>query len=254
MYRLLCDRVGYLIDARTGGRLRVSLLTSASPELNHMAARFTGFPREATEFFKKLAAHNNRDWFQTHKDVYERACREPMKDLVSELGPHFGTSKISRINRDVRFSADRSPYKTHIAAGVGGFYISLSAGGLYVGAGLYKPDRPALQRFRAAIDSDTSGRELARFVASMRRKGYHVDTHEMLTTAPRGYSADHPRIDLLRMKDIFAGKEMPPGPWLATRKALERITRVMTDVKPLSDWLRRHVRTAPTGAGSRADP
>jgi uncharacterized protein (TIGR02453 family) len=211
-----------------------------------MAGRFTGFPREATDFFKDLAANNNRDWFQTHKDIYERACREPMRDLAAELGPHFGKSKISRINRDVRFSNDKSPYKTHIAAGVGGHYIALSAESVYVGAGMYKPDPPALQRFRAAIDRDTSGRELARFVASMRRKGYHVDTHEMVTSAPRGYSADHPRIDLLRMKDIFAGKSLPAGPWLASRKALERITRVMTDVKPLSDWLRRHVQAAHT--------
>src|SRR2546422_723307 len=91
---------------------------------------------------------------------------------------------------------------------------------------------------------DIAGRELAKAVASMRRKGYNVDTHETLTSAPRGYSADHPRIELLRMKDIFAGKALPVRPWLATRKALERITRVMTDVKPLSDWLRRHVQGA----------
>src|SRR5436190_22539333 len=84
-----------------------------------MAGPFLGFPREAISFFKDLHANNEREWFQAHKDVYERACREPMLDLMAELGPQLGPSKISRINRDIRFSSDKSPYKTHIAAGVG---------------------------------------------------------------------------------------------------------------------------------------
>ena len=89
-----------------------------------MAERFSGFPRESIEFFKHLAAHNNRDWYLAHKDIYERTCRAPMQALVTELEPRFGTARISRINRDVRFSRDRAPYKTYIAAGVGGNYIS----------------------------------------------------------------------------------------------------------------------------------
>jgi uncharacterized protein (TIGR02453 family) len=207
-----------------------------------MAGRFTGFPREAIEFFDELARNNNRSWFQAHKDVYERACREPMKDLVDELEPQFGPSKISRINRDIRFSTDKSPYKTHIAAGIGGNYISLSAPALYVGGGIYKPDSAGLARFRAAIDKDASGRELEKIVTSLRGKGYDVDTHETLTSAPKGYRADHPRIDLLRMKDMFAGKAFAPAAWISTRKAFDRITQVLTDIKPFNDWLRRHVR------------
>ena len=206
-----------------------------------MSGSFSGFPREAIEFFKDLARHNNRDWFQAHKDVYERACREPMKALVLELGSGSGASKISRANRDTRFSSDKSPYRTNITAGFGGCFISLSAEGLYVGAGIYKPEPAALQRFRAAIADDRSGREIHKLVTSLRRKGYRVDTHETLTSTPRGYSADHPRIDLLRMKDIFAGKSFAPEPWLSTRTAVQRIKRVITDITPLSDWIRRHV-------------
>jgi len=206
-----------------------------------MAERFTGFSREAIDFLKNLEKNNNREWFQAHKDIYERACREPMKALVSELGPRYGPSKISRINRDMRFARDRSPYKTHIAAGIGGSYISLSREGLYVGAGMYKPDRAALGRFRAAIDDDASGSALAKLVTSLRRRGYHIDAHETLRSAPKGYSLDHPRIDLLRMKDIFAGKVFAPAPWLSTKKALDRITRVIEDIQPLVKWLHRHV-------------
>jgi uncharacterized protein (TIGR02453 family) len=207
-----------------------------------VAGPFSGFPPDAIDFFKQLEKNNNREWFLSHKDVYERACQQPMKDLMAELEPRFGPSRISRIYRDLRFSANRSPYKTHIAAGVGGRYISLSREGLWVGAGMYKPEPAALRRFRAAIDDDAAGRQLANIVSSLRRKGYDVDTHDTVTSAPKGYRADHPRIDLLRMKDIFAGKAFPPAGWLSTRKAMDRIVTAMTDVEPLTKWLRIHLR------------
>lgn len=202
---------------------------------------FRGFPRESIEFFRQLATHNDRDWFHAHKDAYERTCRGPMEALVAELEPRFGKAKISRINRDVRFSRNRAPYKTYIAAGVGGNYISLSANGLYVGAGLNRPDPGVLQRFRAAVDDDRTGRRLQAIVASLRRKGYEVATHETLSSAPRGYPPDHPRIQLLQMKDLFAGRRFAPAGWLSTAKARPRIARVMTDTKGLITWLQEHV-------------
>jgi uncharacterized protein (TIGR02453 family) len=207
-----------------------------------MAETFSGFPQEAFAFWKDLEKHNNREWFQAHQDVYEQTCRQPLKSLTSALAPRYGrTSKISRINRDMRFVRDRSPYKTYIAAGIGGHYIALSKEGLYVGAGLYKPQPAALARFRAAIADTHSGPALATLVRSLKGKGYDVDTHDKVASAPRGYAADHPRIDLLRMKDIHAGKRFAPAPWLSTAKALDRITHAMDDTQPLIDWIRRHV-------------
>jgi uncharacterized protein (TIGR02453 family) len=205
-----------------------------------MADAFTGFPREATEFFRELALNNNRDWFQAHKDVYEQTCRDSLKALVTELDP-VGTPQISRINRDMRFSRDGKPYKTHIAAGVLGTYISLSAEGLYIGTGMYRPEPAVLQKFRAAIDADKSGRELTRIVGTIRKRGYTVGTHESVNSSPRGFAADHPRIELLRMKDIHAGKMIQPGPVLASRKAVAAVKKVMADVRPLADWIARHV-------------
>ena len=205
-----------------------------------MADGFTGFPREATEFFRELARNNNRDWFQAHKDVYEQACRDPLKALVTALDP-LGTPHISRINRDMRFSRDGQPYKTHIAAGVLGTYINLSAEGLYIGTGMYRPEPAALQKFRSAIDADKSGRELAKIVSAIRRKGYTVGTHESVNSAPRGFAADHPRIEFLRMKDIHAGKTIQPGPVLASRKAVAAVKQVVTDIRPLAEWIGRHV-------------
>jgi uncharacterized protein (TIGR02453 family) len=206
-----------------------------------IAGAFSGFPHESLDFLKQLARSNNRDWFHAHKESYERTCREPMEQLLAELGADPASMKISRINRDIRFSHDKSPYRTYIAAGFDGNYISLSTAGLYVGAGLYKPEPAALVRFRSAIDSNVSGPPLHKMITSLRRKHYQVDTHERLGSAPRGYSAHHPRIELLRMKGIFAGKAFAPEAWLSTRTALDRVRRVLNDVSPLADWLQVYV-------------
>ena len=205
-------------------------------------SEFNGFPREGRTFFRQLARHNNRDWFQAHKDVYERACREPMQQLVAALAAKGGgeRTKVSRINRDVRFSRVKSPYRTYIAAGVGGNYVSFSPTGLYVGAGVFMPEPPALERMRKAIHGKP-GAALERIVAVLRRKGYQVETHERLMSAPRGYPADHPRIELLRMKDLHAGKTFKKEAWISTPKALVHVRRAIKDLKPLADWIRSHV-------------
>ena len=206
------------------------------------AGRFAGFPREAFTFFKGLASHNNREWFQANKEVYERACRAPMQSLLAELAPTYGSGKLTRINRDMRFARGQAPYKNFIASGVGGrYWVSLSKDGLYVGTGIYMPDGATLRRLREAIDEEASGRKLSSIVGGLRRKRYSVSTHERTATAPRGYTDEHPRIELLRMKDVHAGKQLPPSV-LATRKALDRVVAVMNDIKPLSDWLVRHVK------------
>jgi uncharacterized protein (TIGR02453 family) len=205
-----------------------------------MSDGFTGFPRESTEFFRNLARNNNREWFQAHKETYEQACREPLKALITELDP-LATPHISRINRDMRFVRDGGPYRTHIASGVLRTYVALSAEGLYVGTGMYKPEPAVLQKFRAAIDADKSGRELEKIVSAIRRKDCTVGTHETLNAAPRGYRSDHPRIDLLRMKDIHAGRTIEPGPVLASRRAVAAVKKVMSDVRPLGDWLAKYV-------------
>jgi len=202
--------------------------------------RFEGFSPDATRFLAGLAANNNRDWFQAHRETYEQTVREPMKALVGEFEARFGRGKISRINRDNRFFKDRPPYKTHIDAGVGGYYLSLSSHGFYVGTGFYMPDSSVLEKFRAAIDRDASGKELLTIIAGLRRRGYRVDTHERLASAPRGYAKDHPRLDLLQMKDIHAGLLMPPNA-ITSRKLLDRTTKTMTDLKPFMAWLKRNV-------------
>ena len=157
------------------------------------------------------------------------------------LDPPFGADRLTRINRDMRFARDKSaPYRTHISTVVRGNYVSLSADGLYVGTGIYMPDAATLRRLREAVDNDASGRKLASLVAALRRKGYKVDTHESVASAPRGFRADHPRLDLLRMKDIHAGKMFKPSE-IGTVKAVQQVRRACEDVAPLREWIQRYV-------------
>jgi uncharacterized protein (TIGR02453 family) len=140
----------------------------------------------------------------------------------------------------VRFSNDKSPYRTHVSATVSGLFVSLSAEGLYVGTGLYMPEPVALRRLREAIDGEESGKPLAALVASLRRKGYMVGSHESVATVPRGFAVDHPRLELLRMKDIHAGRMLEPGD-VSSASAVVRVRRIRDEVAPFRAWLSRHV-------------
>lgn len=202
--------------------------------------RFTGFSRATFAFFKDLAAHNNREWLQARKAMFEETCQAPLKALTAALDPPFGSERISRISRDIRFSKDKSPYHTHISTRIAGCVMFLSADGLYVGTGIYLPDPPTLRKLREAVNREASGRALVTLVAALRRKGYTVTSHESLASAPRGFHADHPRLELLRMKDIHAGRTLKPAN-LSTTATVARVNRIRADVTPLREWLLRYV-------------
>ena len=202
---------------------------------------FTGWPVEGVEFYEGLQADNSKVYWQEHKAIYERDVRGPMEQLLAELAGEFGAGKLFRPYRDVRFSADKTPYKTNCAAMLGAGYISLSADGLSTGAGLYLPDSAALQRYRTAVTREKSGNELVAIVAVPHKAGYETMAHEVLKTAPRGVPKDHPRIDLLRHKGIAMMKTWPVGAWLGTAKAKERVVTTLRAAAPLGDWLTRHV-------------
>lgn len=204
------------------------------------AAGFTGFSRDAFTFFKDLAAHNNREWFQAHKAVFDEACQAPLKALTVALDPPFGSDRLSRIYRDIRFSKDKSPYHTHISTRIPGCVLFLSADGLYVGTGIYMPDPPTLRKLRETVDRDASGKTLAALVVALRKKDYTVTSHESLASVPRGFNADHPRLELLRMKDIHAGRTLKPSE-LSTKATVAKVNRIRNDVAPLREWLLRHV-------------
>jgi uncharacterized protein (TIGR02453 family) len=203
---------------------------------------FRGWPAEAIEFFEGLEADNSKAYWQDHKTDYEKLVRGPMDELLLELAPKYGAGKVFRPYRDVRFSADKSPYKTQIAATVAnGGYISLSSAGLGVGRGYYMPAADQLERYRAAVADDKTGPALEKLVAAGRKAGLDVNGHEALKTAPKGYAKDHPRIELLRQKGLITWKQWPVGAWLGTAQAKKRIVEVFEAAKPLNSWLDKHI-------------
>jgi len=207
---------------------------------------FTGWPVEAVEFYEGLEDDNTKAYWQEHKPVYDRCVKAPMEALLAELADDFGAGRIFRPNRDVRFSADKTPYKTNCAAQLPGGYVSFSAEGLFVGAGLYMPSPEQLGRLREAVAAERSGKQLAAIVAALRTGGYEVSAHETLKTAPKGYPVDHPRIELLRLKGVVMSRSWPVGAWLGTKKAKDRVVGCLTDARPLTAWLERAVGPAPS--------
>ena len=203
--------------------------------------KFVGFPAEGARFFMQLEADNSKDFWHAHKDVYESAIRGPMEALLAELADEFGEAKVFRPNRDIRFSHDKSPYKTNCSASISGRgYVSFGDSGIYAGAGRYMLDGPGVVRFRAAVDRESSGAELAKLVASLEKKGYEFGG-EALKTVPRGFAPDHPRARLLRNKGLHGGKMIPAGPALQTRAVLGKVQKILRDLAPLVDWHEAHV-------------
>jgi uncharacterized protein (TIGR02453 family) len=199
---------------------------------------FRGWPAEAIEFYEGLCADNSKTYWTAHKHVYDEAVRAPMVELLAELEPEFGPARIYRPNRDVRFSKDKSPYKTQIAAVLErGGYIKLSTEGLGIGAGAYMMDSPSLQRFRAAVADDTTGPKLVGIIAKLEKSGIGVSTHESLKRVPSGYPPDHPRADLLRYKDLVAWRGWPVAAWLGTATAKKRVVDTLRATEPLRTWL-----------------
>lgn len=202
---------------------------------------FKGWPDRALDFYDGLEADNSKAYWLDHKDVYERDVKAPMEALLAELAPEFGETRMFRPYRDTRFSRDKAPYKTAIAAMIGDGYVQLSAHGLMAGAGMYHMAPDQLERYRAAVAADGPGRRLQGVVDTLRAGRLEVAAMETLKTAPRGYPKDHPRVELLRHKGLVAMKTWPAASWLGTAGAKKRVVEVFHATAPLLGWLQKHV-------------
>jgi uncharacterized protein (TIGR02453 family) len=177
--------------------------------------------------------------------VFEEEVRGPLRRLCDELEPDYGSFHLFRPNRDVRFSKDKSPYKTAAGAvteGEGGehYYVQISADGLMTGSGYYRMATDQLTRYREAVDDRRSGAALDEAVAAVARKGYEIGG-EQLRTAPRGYPRDHPRVHLLRHKGLYVGRSFAPAKWLSTRACLTRVTAAWHAGDQVNAWMNRYV-------------
>jgi uncharacterized protein (TIGR02453 family) len=202
---------------------------------------FEGFPEEALLFYEGLEADNTKAYWTDHKPVYDRAVKAPLEALLADLAPEFGTAKVFRPYRDVRFSKDKTPYKTHAAAvveGDGSLYVQLGADGLYVGGGYWHTASDQVQRLRAAVDDDLSGRRLVEVLSGL--AGWEV-IGERLKRLPKPYPPDHPRADLLLHKGLAAGLRFEPAEWLHAPECGARVAQAWRQVLPLNAWLAQHV-------------
>jgi uncharacterized protein (TIGR02453 family) len=204
--------------------------------------RFGGFPRAAFDFYAGLDADNSRTYWAAHRDVYEDSVRAPLAALLAELAGEFGGMvSLFRPFRDVRFSKDKSPYKTHqggfveIAPGVG-YHLQVDADGLLVSGGFHARDAAQTRQYRAAVTDRGSGERLAAVVASLAGAGFAIEG-ERVASLPRGVSADHPRVDLVRRKWLTASRRYPPSPRLAEESAAAQIRSDWTRLRPLVDWI-----------------
>jgi len=205
---------------------------------------FTGFPDAALDFYDDLELDNTKSFWEAHKHVYDSAVREPMLALTAALADEFGTAKVFRPYRDVRFAKDKTPYKTHQGAFVPtgpstGWYVEVAAPGVRVGVGFYEADATRLASFRAGVADDRDGPELERLLATMAADGWELGG-ETLKTSPRGYDVEHPRITLLRHKSMTLGKGYGFEPVIHSPGLVDKVRDDWRAGRPFLDWVASH--------------
>jgi uncharacterized protein (TIGR02453 family) len=202
---------------------------------------FTGFTEAALDFYDDLELDNTKSFWEAHKDVYLAAVKAPMTALVTALEPEFGTAKVFRPYRDVRFAKDKTPYKTNQGAFVGagpacGWYVEIAARGVRTGAGFYDASTSDLSRIRTSIANELTGTRLQRILTKLEKSGFTIGG-DRLKTAPRGYDADHPRIELLRHRSLTVGKDYGFEPIIHTHELVEAVRADWKTARPLVDWV-----------------
>jgi uncharacterized protein (TIGR02453 family) len=202
---------------------------------------FTGFTEAALDFYDDLEMDNTKSYWEAHKDVYQASVKAPMTALVTALEPQFGNAKIFRPFRDVRFAKDKTPYKTNQGAFVGagpacGWYVEIAARGVRTGAGFYDASPSDLGRIRTSIANELTGTRLQRILTKLEKAGFTVGG-DRLKTSPRGYDADHPRIELLRHRSLTVGKDYGFEPIIHTPELVEAVRADWKAARPLVDWV-----------------
>ena len=220
---------------------------------------FTGMPDEGLAFLEDLEERNTKDFFDANKAVFTAQVQAPFAALVNAAAarlrrsvPDLGPPKLFRIYRDLRFSKDKTPYKTSMSAsvpsrsphedggpGVGtGFYVNVGPAGLYTASGLYHPGRPELERVRAAIADPELGPELEAVFRRAAAKGLEPWL-DPLQRLPRPWPADHPRAALLKARSLVLNRQHERAPWLQTAELLDHLVADWKAMIPFNRWLER---------------
>lgn len=232
---------------------------------------FTRFSPKAFTFLRGIAKHNRKEWFEAHRDTYEQELKRPLSALIDEMDVHLATiapeiigspkKSVFRIHRDVRFSKDKSPYKTNVACwffhrdvgtrmqteavhGGAGFYLHIQPGACFCGGGIWMPPRPALAKIRQALVDDLEGWEAIVTNRAFRRRFGDLDTEGMLTRLPQGFAADHPAGAWLRYQSFTAGTPLTEEEVLSP-KLPHVLARHYAAMTPFVRWLNTALGLAP---------
>jgi uncharacterized protein (TIGR02453 family) len=209
---------------------------------------FEGFGPRVRDWFRGLESDNSKEYFAAQRNFFEESIRDQMEALLAELSNDFGGEiKMFRQNRDIRFSRDKSPYKTNTygilygaAIAAQGLYASISADGLVAGSGYHLMAPDQLDRFRQGVADGRLGSQLVKAVDEAQRAGFEL-WGETLATAPRGYPRDHERIELLRRKNLTLGRTLAFGRGIKRAEGLEFVAKTWRAAGPVTNWLDRHV-------------
>lgn len=208
-----------------------------------------GLDPDAFAFYAELEQHQSKEWWLANKQRYEQRVRGPIEQLADALGGEFGPLKIFRPYKDVRFSADKRPYKDHLGLvtaddASSSFYLQLSQHGLMFAGGLYQPAREQLARFRQIVDDNRLVGDLEATLDEVGESGFTIMTTDALATAPRGFSVDHPKIALLRLKRLAIAVEHPLEQWMLGPDLLDRVRAGWRTVRTWNDWIAENLPTA----------
>jgi uncharacterized protein (TIGR02453 family) len=220
---------------------------------------FAGMPDEGLAFLEDLEERNTREFFEANKALFRDQVQAPFAALVEAAAarlrrtvPELGQPKVFRIYRDLRFSKDKTPYKTSMSASVPsrpaaegdgpgvatGFYVNVGPAGLYTASGLYHPSRPELERVRAAVADPATGEDLGAILgkAAGRRLEVWLDP---LQRMPKPWPADHPRAELLKARSLALNRRHERAPWLQTAELLDHLLADWKAMIPFNRWLER---------------
>lgn len=237
--------------AQAGVRVYVGAMSTTE-------AAYTGFADADAKFFRALAKNQSREWFQAHKTEFEEGWNTPMKRVLAEVRakvdaafPHaeLDDPKVFRIFRDVRFSKDKAPYKTHVGGTISvkrtgkltevpiALYVHVGLPSSFAAAGHYMMDGPALDRFRKAVADEARGKELVKILRGLEKKGFSVDAREGYKRVPKGYDPEHPRAELLKRKGLTVSLPDLPKGILASPKLVPWLAGHCKTAAPLVEWL-----------------
>lgn len=229
---------------------------------------FGGFPEKGLRFLSGLKKNNNRDWFESHKEIYRKELAEPAQAFVVLLGRRLqniskgiiydarlnGSGSVMRIYRDIRFSKDKTPYKDWLGVffweGKGkkmenpGYYVHVDPKDTFVGAGHYNFPKPFLEAYRKAVVDTRKGKELEQALTAITKtKGLSIGGDKS-KRVPRGFDADHPRAELLKYKGLYAYTGTILRKELTTPKFVDLCFTWCSKMAPLQNWLVKVAKTA----------